>query len=164
MAESVIALFFILVVFLLAWDAIGAFQTKIFLEHAAARVARARSVGLNRFMCLKSARVATMPVAGESLLDDVPRQAAYNRAGAYLASEDPAEARGILDYELWDAMRLEASIDGNVAHVDVEMPARETPELARLLGEDGVGASAVAPHGSAQIEAHFPLYMLDGGL
>src|SRR5574344_1993573 len=43
------------------------FSPRIGLAHAAARAARARAVGFNRFLVEKTARVATIPVAGTRL-------------------------------------------------------------------------------------------------
>ena len=55
--------------------AFGMFQyanllsAKLVLEHAAARAARARTVGLNHWMVVKSARAAAIPVSGKCLTE-----------------------------------------------------------------------------------------------
>ena len=64
MLETVLAVFFITLVFLAVFQVAHMVTTKILLDHAAARAARARAVGFNEWMCLKSARVAMIPVAG----------------------------------------------------------------------------------------------------
>ena len=65
MVESVIALFFVLVIFLFMVDMLQAMKAKILVEYAAAKCARARAVGYNDFMLTKIARLSTMPVAGK---------------------------------------------------------------------------------------------------
>jgi hypothetical protein len=55
------------------------------LYHAAARGARAKMVGLNRFMVEKSLRVAAIPVAGRMTQPDIPNEDAALRD--WLANE-----------------------------------------------------------------------------
>lgn len=159
MVESVLALFFVLTAFFFAWDAILSLESRIFADYSAARAARARTVGLNRFMCLKTARAATIPVAGESLLPDVSRQDAFNRVGAYLATYDIPESRGVVDMELWHGMQIETSVSGAETTARVEIPLRETPSIVDVFSSSPRTVSA-----EAAIESHFPLYMSEGGL
>ena len=67
MLETALAVLFITVLFLVVFQVAHMVTTKILLDHAAARAARAKSVGFNEWMCLKSARVAMIPVAGRRL-------------------------------------------------------------------------------------------------
>ena len=64
MLETTLAVVFISFVFLTLFKLSSMLTDKILLEHAAMRVARARTVGFNDYMCRKSARVAVIPVAG----------------------------------------------------------------------------------------------------
>ena len=64
MVETVLAVLIISFLFLALFKLSHMLTGKIMLEHAAMRVARARAVGMNEFMCLKAARVAVIPVAG----------------------------------------------------------------------------------------------------
>lgn len=84
---------------------------KILLEHAAMRAARARAVGFNDFMCLKSARVAAIPACGRRLWPeggefDYAMELA--RIPIYMATPTPAVARGALDYEGWSRLAVDA--------------------------------------------------------
>ena len=82
---------------------------KILAEHAAMRVARARTVGLNDFMCLKAARIAVMPVAGERLWpvgDEFDYDMERARSKIYMATPDGAVARGVLDFAGWGGLKV----------------------------------------------------------
>lgn len=160
MIESVLALFFLLVCFFIAWDALKAFETKQFLAHAAARAARARSVGLNAFMVRKTARAAIIPVAGRSLVPASSRIDEFRRVPNYLAAEDESLARGILDYEKWHTMVLNTHVEALETRAGISVPADSDSTLARLLGTPGESRLFSA---AAAIESHFPLYMDEGG-
>ncbi|NLL84179.1 MAG: hypothetical protein GX230_08085 [Lentisphaerae bacterium] len=67
MIESVIVLITMCLVFFLFFQLCLGFATRDVLDHAAARAARARTVGFNRWMVNKSMRVAAIPVAGRML-------------------------------------------------------------------------------------------------
>ena len=65
MIETVIAVLIVTFAFLVLFRLSQMLMGKIMLEHAAMRVARARAVGFNDFMCIKAARVASIPAAGK---------------------------------------------------------------------------------------------------
>ena len=65
MVETVIAVLIITFVFLGLFKLSQMLMGKIMLEHAAMRVARARAVGFNDFMCIKAGRGAGIPAAGK---------------------------------------------------------------------------------------------------
>jgi len=107
MVETIVVSLFLLVAFLLAVQFADNLRTKLLLQHAAARCVRARTVGLDDYMVLKTARLAVMPVSGEcrsvaSSGGSLDAHALVNRSGAYLESENEAEAGGILDFAYWD--------------------------------------------------------------
>ena len=71
-----------------------AFVSRTILNHAAARAARARTVGLNHFMCDKVMRVAAIPNAGKMTMPD---DASFEEA-ALRAARAQSESEG----EFWD--------------------------------------------------------------
>lgn len=71
-----------------------AFVNRTILNHAAARAARARTVGLNHFMCRKVMLVASIPNAGKMTMPD---DASFDEAA--LAA---ARAQAKSDGEFWD--------------------------------------------------------------
>ncbi len=167
MAESVIALFFIIVAFLLAWDGMQMLHEKIILTHAAQRAARAKCVGLNRFMVEKTARVAAIPASGEPLLTRIGGErlglwAELGRIPAYLASETPQEARGILDYSLWDTMSVEGRVSAAKTGMKVTMACPRTDALVRMSPPESRAAGS-RMSAEAKIESHYPYYMYDSG-
>lgn len=145
MVETVIAVVFLSFAFLGLVQLSQMLRSRILLDHAAARAARAHAVGLNEFMCLKVARAAMIPVAGKCLwpegVEDGWSEAA--RVPIYLASPNEPRARGVLDYELWRNMS-----------VDVDGGFGDTVEASINLHTDDFNVD-----GRAEIESHFPLYM-----
>ena len=117
----------LLAVLLLLLALFGALQTALLfgerevMHHAAARAARARTVGFNDWMAEKAARVASIPVSGRLLSDAVgwdgggedaaDSQAAFElaRIPFYLGAENRARAEWILDYEEWKNGRFSFS-------------------------------------------------------
>lgn len=153
--ETVLAVVFLSFAFLALFRLSHLFTGKVLLEHAAMRVARARSVGFNDFMCRKAARVAVIPVAGTRTWPDEagePLNAAeeLGRISDYLASEDEARARGILDYANWGDLRVKAG-DGTDASVTLGLDVLDGARRVDLVGQAG-------------IEDNASLYLLDGGL
>lgn len=110
MLETVIAVLVISFAFMALFTLSQLLTRKILLEHAAMRVARARTVGLNDFMCVKSARVATMPIAGRRLWptheEEFDWAMELRRVPDYMFSDSEGRARAILDYEGWHHLRV----------------------------------------------------------
>ena len=67
MIESVIVMLMIGLVFFALFQYANLLSAKLVLNHAAARAARARTVGLNHWMVEKSAKAAAIPVSGRCL-------------------------------------------------------------------------------------------------
>ena len=92
------------------------------LHHAAARAARAKSVGFNDWMAEKAARVAAIPVSGKILAGDVGWEEDAGavadfelaRIPAYLAAENRARAEHLLDYEEWRAETINFRQHGTI--------------------------------------------------
>lgn len=104
MIETVLAVLIITFVFLVLFKLSQLLTGKIMLEHAAMRAARARTVGFNEFMCLKSARVSMIPVAGERLWpqgDEFDYSMELARIPIYLGTPNAAVANGVLEYKGW---------------------------------------------------------------
>lgn len=117
MVETLLAVLVITGLFLALFKLSHMLTGKIMLEHAAMRVARARAVGMNEFMCVKAARVAVIPVAGERLKpgkDDLLRANADEAALAqmYMRTPDSSYADGLLRYKDWDKLSLNPSGSG----------------------------------------------------
>ncbi|MDD4101619.1 MAG: hypothetical protein PHU80_03190 [Kiritimatiellae bacterium] len=150
MVESVFVIGLACLAFFALFQYADLFTAKVVLSHAAARAARARSVGFNRWMVEKSARVAAIPASGRRL---VPASAGPSAALAvfrrrpgetwdaalrhnfrsqtvameagrvpdYMDSLNSPTSNHILDYELWDALSVDISESLNI---DGAAPAR----------------------------------------
>jgi Flp pilus assembly protein TadG len=168
MVETTIALIFVLIVFLALFNLADLTRTKLLVENAAVKCARARAVGYNDFMLRKIARLATMPAAGRCLTpsDDgtgtLSRSDRYNRIGDYLMSEYDEQADAILDFEYWQ--NGDTAISATVGSSPVT--ATVSQRRPRLF-DFGVLTGAVNPDtdsratisASSTQEAHYPDYL-----
>ena len=114
--ETMLAVLVVTFVFLALFRLSHMLTGKILVEHAAMRVARARAVGFNDFMCAKAARVAVIPVAGKRLWPDGASFTYANelaRVRTYLESPDGARASGLLEYENWKKLSVDPGDGGN---------------------------------------------------
>ena len=121
MIETVLAVLIITFVFLGLFKLSHMLTGKILLEHAAMRVARARAVGFNDFMCTKIARVAVIPVAGRRLWPDesVDGLSEVDRVYTYFETGNEALARGLLEYEGWENLSVDPG-DGGMSVVTLK--------------------------------------------
>lgn len=105
--ESIIVIGLILLIFVGIFEIARLFAAEEILNYAAARGARAATVGFNDFMIEKTIRVAAIPNAGAMTVpDDTAGLARYwaveqERIPAFLGSRTWAEADYILNYERW---------------------------------------------------------------
>lgn len=153
MIETVLAVLIISFAFVVLFKLSHMLTGKILLEHAAMRVARARTVGLNEFMCLKAARVAVIPVAGKRLWpegDELDWAMELQRVPIYMVTADSSRAGGVLDYEGWHRLGVKPE-DGTDSRVTLGFS---------LFG----GETTFELDGRAGIERNASLYMLDQGL
>lgn len=153
MIETVIAVLIVTSIFLCLFKLSYMLTGKILLEHAAMRVARARAVGFNDFMCTKIARVATIPVAGSRLWpedESMDDSTVLGRISAYLQSRDGAVARGVLEYEGWGRLHVNPG-DGTRSRVSQDIELFETPKTSFSL------------EGEAGVEPNHTLYMINQG-
>ena len=154
MLETVLAVIFITTIFLTLFSFSRKLTSKTVLDYAAARAARAKAVGFNDYMCLKTARVAAIPVSGRMVWpqgkNDIDERA---REPLSLAAEYEGVARGILEYEYWKSAAINVKVDKGAMPLVSSDIALENEEF-RMKGE-------------SSIEAHYPLYMNEdrgGGL
>jgi hypothetical protein len=112
MVETVIAVLAITFIFLCLFKLSQLLTGKIMLEHAAMRVARARVVGFNDFMCRKAARVAVIPAAGKRVWPADGEEFDYGmelaRIGIYMNTPNAAVANGVMEYEGWRTLKVDA--------------------------------------------------------
>jgi len=156
MLETVLAVLFVTFAFLFLFKLSQLLTGKILVQHAAMRVARARAVGLNDFICLKSARIAVIPVAGACTWppDKLDVEQELGRIGIYLQARTPPLARGVLDYEGWNYLRVDAG-NGTKSEVRLRTGWMDDADSA-YFGFD--------LKGQAGIEQNYPLYMDNAGL
>ena len=143
MVESVFAVLVISLIFFGLFYLSHLLTVKILLDHAAARAARARAVGLNDFMCRKAARVAVTAVAGECRWPDyLDRDILLQRLPRYMESRDEAEAAGCLDFEYWYSLEVKP---GEKTKVRMGFECLDMP---------------VALEGDYRIESHYREYLI----
>jgi len=157
MIETVIAVLIVTSVFLVLYRLSYMLTGKILLEHAAMRVARARSVAMNEFMCRKTARVAVIPVAGKRLWpegDELDWTMERARVPIYLGTANEAIARGVLEYDGWRRLSVEPG-DGTDVRLSLGFS---------LFGDDGdAGSETFSLEGEAGVESNYKLYLNDQG-
>ena len=116
MLESVIAVLIITSVFLCLFGLSHTLTGKVLVEHAAMRVARARAVGMNAFMCEKAARIAVIPVSGKRLQpggeDERTGIDEAAIARMYMRTPDSPHAEGLLRYERWKDLSVTPGTGG----------------------------------------------------
>ena len=153
MLETVLAVLVITFVFLVLFKLSHLLTGKILLEHAAMRVARARAVGLNEFMCEKAARICVIPISGKRLqpADDDERTDISETAIArmYMRTPDSGYADGLLRYEGWNDLSV--------------TPGRGGASLTAMKGREDDWTSWTVLRGEAEVDG-FPVYMNDQGL
>jgi len=158
MVETLIAVLIVTSVFLCLFRLSRLLTGKILMQHAAMRVARARAVGFNEFMCTKAARVAVIPVAGERTWPTGENAIGYDaersRVASYMQAVSHPVARGILDYEGWGHLAVDPG-DGTKATVRLR---------TGWMSEEDIGYFGFDLTGKAGIEQNHQFYMNDAGL
>ncbi|MDD4621982.1 MAG: TadE/TadG family type IV pilus assembly protein [Kiritimatiellae bacterium] len=143
MVESVFVMILACLVFFALFQYADLFTAKVVLSHAAARAARSRAVGFNRWMVEKSARAAAIPASGRRLTPPAAGPSAAmsvfrgrpgeawdaalrhnfrarsvalesSRVPDYMDSLNGPTSRNILDYERWDALAVELTESLNI--------------------------------------------------
>ena len=168
MVETTIAMIFVLIVFLALFNLADLTRTKLLVENAAVKCARARAVGYNDFMLRKIARLATMPAAGRCLtpsdngVGTLSRSERYYRIGDYLMSDYEAQADAILDFEYWQNGNtfVSASQGSSPATATVTQRRPRLFDFGVLTGAANPDAESRATiSASSTQEAHYPDYL-----
>ena len=167
MVETILVLFFLFLAFYTVFQFVDNFRAKLLVDYAASRVARARTVGMNDYMLEKTADIATMAAAGECYTQmDSGRHPSVSeligRSGDYLACEYSAQARQVLDFELWQNGKTQAScpLAGSKLTARVIQLRPQFFDLGSYLSGAPPVEKDDAPHariaGEYSIEAHYP--------
>ena len=162
MVETVVVMFVFCLVFFLVYEYANVFTAHTVVNYAAARAARARTVGFNDFMVTKTVRVATASVAGECRShddkgNDLATGTLVSRMGSYLEAENEADTKGILDFALWDGDKLGWTVDepgGENAELTIRVWQRRN-----VYGTSEDATDFRVLRGEAGIESHYPLYL-----
>lgn len=148
------------------------------LRHAAARAARAKSVGFNDWMAQKAMRVAAIPVSGRMTVpghavDDGagsgdPTDFELSRIPGYLAAENHSRAAYELSYEEWErgapSLVGAASPHGHgtvrfAAAMDYPLRMPFAGLLVPWATPDDEGVPRVSIEGAATAPDHSALYL-----
>ena len=167
MVEAILVLLFLFLAFYTVFQFADNFRAKLLVDYAASRVARARTVGMNDYMLEKTADIATMAAAGECYTEtDTGRRLSARgliaRSGDYLACEYGAQARQVLDFELWRNGKTQATCPraGSKLTAHVIQLRPQFFDLGSYLSGTPPVDKDNAPHarieGEYSIEAHYP--------
>lgn len=170
MVEAIIVLIVLVGTFLCIFQLADNLRAKMLLEYAAQRAARAAAVGMNEFMVLKVARVATLPAAGSCLTsysggsDDKPISdvQAISRMPEYLCTEYDAAAEVVLNYSFWQngktTVRNLRSTNDSRCEMEVVQHRKQFFNMAQWFspnnGEANQSDDEVVIAGRAEIESH----------
>ena len=165
MVETIVVMIFLCLAFFLTYEYANLFNVHTVLDYAAARAARARTVGFDDFMITKSVRVATASVAGRcrSLTDEnagLSNAMIISRMGSYMETPSEAYTRGVLDFELWDSDKLGWTVD-EVKDDNSELRVRvwQNHPLYGSEGDCSRQREFRRLTGEAAIENHYSLYL-----
>jgi hypothetical protein len=191
--ETCLMLGLICIIFWSAFQLCYLFAAKEVLTYSANSVARAKTVGLNEWMVLKVGRVALISVSGRMLepvfqntsvqnaglnnlspgeawdtaLNTSPQSQQYAleraRVPLYLSSVNNVRSSGVLDYQNWDNIRVDANggVVGGLLDVTIE---QEYPELFPIMWSFvSANATSIWLRSNVELESHYPLYLDDMG-
>lgn len=127
MIESVFVIILACLCFLAVFQYANLFAAKAVLSHSAARAARSRAVGFNRWMVEKSARVAAIPASGRRL---TPVSAGIDPA--ITAALNQNRAGDLWELALRSSTRSPAT-QLEVARIPDYMDSGNAPTAANLL-------------------------------
>ncbi|MEI8242768.1 MAG: hypothetical protein WCI17_05835 [bacterium] len=127
MIESCIVIVFLCLLFLGLFQLVHAFVAREVLFHAAARAARAKTVGFNRWMVEKTMRVAAIPNAGRLVMPVIP--GGDPALGDALATLQPGE---LWDFALQSTPRS-ATIDTELARIPEYLASANSPRAGNIL-------------------------------
>jgi hypothetical protein len=190
MIESMIVIFLIGLIFFGILQTSLVFTAREVLHHAAARGARAKTVGFNRWMCRKAVRVATIPISGNRLTPEnetqsVPLSSMADTPGEmwdaamvaqpssadvdlekaripyYLGTENLPRSRHVLDYEGWhEGFGIDIPHYPTEA-APLEVTVEQTVPLEIPMHRVIYGGDKVRLIGRSRMETHYSLYLED---
>lgn len=168
MVEAILALLLVFfAVFALAQFADN-LRTRLLVDYAALRAARARAVGFNDYMVLKTARACTIPVAGECYTtapqgNTLTRSQRSGRIADYLATGWETQAASVLDFEYWRNGRTTVNAPDCRGLLEVSVEQRRPQFFSIANFASGLPDSAERDdariRSSASIESHYPDYL-----
>lgn len=167
--ETLIVLLVMLAAFFFFFDFSYGVVTQLHLNNAAARAARADTVGFNSFQRFKAMRVAMLPVSGKRLVPDGGRtvtsaEGELALVRTYLQSENESEARGILHYERWDTLQQHVTRKNNQteSQLSFEIPLSLPSRLGALFGAEISPTNTRRLTANWAIEDHASYYLSEG--
>ena len=162
--ESCLAIGLLCLVLMGLFQLAQLFLARQILDYAAARGARARTVGFNDFMVSKTVRIGALANAGRLVF---PEPAGGGPWAQWTLHESPRiphylaahswQVQSILNYEHWDSIRWSAPLAHPILRFDVrqDMPVLFFSNLFRAF----FPGAAVPMRGRMELEAHYPLYL-----
>lgn len=162
--ESCLVLALICLAFFGAFQLSQLFAAQDVLDYAAARGARAKAVGFNRFMVHKTVKVGAIPNAGRLTEPGYAGgplsewQAETPRIPLYLGAQNWSELPGILDYAAWDSVGIgqPAAMADNTLYMEVP---QEMPFMSNGFHRAYYSGDSVPLRGEAYIDSHYALYL-----
>lgn len=168
--ESCLVLIIVCLAFFGVFQISQLFARQEVLHYAAARGARAKVVGFNRFMVFKTIRVGAIPNSGR-LVNPAHRggpavQHAIEaaRIPLYMGAEDAGELDPILNYEDWDSPQdvrqlSETALGDGTLRLEVEQQVPFRYPFHRTF----YAADTVDLTGESCLDNHYTLYLDDRG-
>ncbi len=166
--ESCLVLIVVCIVFFGVFQISQLFAAQEILNYAAARGARAKSVGFNQFMVYKTVRVGAIPNAGQLANPDTlggpaaQEEVESARIPLYLGADNEGRLGAILDYSAWDSLRQprpDELADGTVRlEIEQDMTLTNYP-FHRLY----YAGDSIEMKGECVIDHHASLYIDDRG-
>lgn len=168
MVESILALLLLFFAVFALTQFADNLRARLLVDYAALRAARARAVGFNDYMVLKTARACTLPVAGECYSTDprgkrLSRSQRAGRLADYLATGWEAQAASVLDFEYWRNNRTEVEAPDCRGLLEVSVVQRRPQFFSIANVASGLTDSEERDDATirsvATIESHYPDYL-----
>ncbi len=168
--ESCLVLAIVCLAFFGVFQISQLFARQEVLHYAAARGARAKVVGFNRFMVFKTIRVGAIPNAGRMINPAhqggpaVQQSLEAARIPLYMAAENAGRLDPILSYEDWDSPQDVRQIS-EAAQGDgtLRMEVGQKVPLRYPFHRAFYAADSVDLTGEAALDNHYTLYLDDRG-
>ncbi len=167
--ESCLVMAVVCLVFFGVFQISQLFAAQDILDYAAARGARAKAVGFNRFMVFKTIRVGAIPNAGPLLEPSHSGgplgQLAVEtpRVPLYLGAENWGDLDGVLRYKAWDSVGIGQPdlLAGDMLHMEVP---QDMPFLSNGIHRAFYSGDSVSLRGESFMDAHYSLYLEEQNL